>query len=157
MTEYETTSLDLLRQIRDAITARPAPAACGSSQRAAPPSDGTWQTFPWPAFTNKSGKRRAVTLGESAADGEYGQKDLRWWGENYAPKPYKGSISKADTDFRAALDAAVDALDGAPTSHTSGQPAPSRPAHQPAKPPAGGGGGGGTEDVPFNSIRDFAQ
>jgi hypothetical protein len=59
-------------------------------------SDGTWKTVVIPF-----GKQQGKTLGSLEA------RSLKWWQENYQPKPYKGNISEKDKAFRDALDASA--------------------------------------------------
>lgn len=60
------------------------------------PFAGDWREFKVPF-----GKAAGAKLGELP------YKNLRWWIENYEPKPFKGRPPKqSDLDFRAALDAA---------------------------------------------------
>lgn len=64
------------------------------------PDDGSpadWRKCPVPAFIK----------GKGATVGEMSEKDLLWWGNNYTPKPFKGSIPQGDQDFRDALTAAL--------------------------------------------------
>jgi hypothetical protein len=93
--------------------ARPAPArpaATGS------PGDGLWKSVTVPKFIKKYA---GSTLGEMA------EKDLAWWCENYEPKPWKGKISQADLDFKAALDAAyADLLDNGESNNDGGNVGP---------------------------------
>jgi hypothetical protein len=92
---------------------RPAPArpaATGS------PGDGLWKSVTVPKFIKKYA---GSTLGEMA------EKDLAWWCENYEPKPWKGKISQADLDFKAALDAAyADLLDNGESNNDGGNVGP---------------------------------
>jgi hypothetical protein len=49
-------------------------------------------------------------------------KDLEYWATHYEPKPWKGKISQADLDFKAALDAAyADLLDSGDLDSDSAQ------------------------------------
>lgn len=73
-------------------TPKPAPAQ-PQTQRG-----GVWRNVIVPKFIKKYS---GMTLGEMA------DKDLLWWAQNYTPKPFKGEITQADTDFRAALDAGM--------------------------------------------------
>jgi hypothetical protein len=61
------------------------------------PAGAGWRQVTVPKFIKKYAGQ---TLGDMA------EQDLLWWAGNYQPKPFKGAISQADTDFRAALDAA---------------------------------------------------
>jgi hypothetical protein len=56
-------------------------------------SDGTWRTVIIPF-----GKQKGLALGSLPAA------SLKWWRENYQPKPYNGKISGKDKAFRDALD-----------------------------------------------------
>ena len=56
-------------------------------------SDGTWKTVIIPF-----GKQKGLALGSLPAA------SLKWWRENYQPKPYQGKISAKDKAFRDALD-----------------------------------------------------
>jgi hypothetical protein len=56
-------------------------------------SDGTWRTVIIPF-----GKQKGMALGSLPAA------SLKWWRENYQPKPFKGKISDKDKAFRDALD-----------------------------------------------------
>jgi hypothetical protein len=146
--------ISLLTEIRDLLKAAPAarPSA-GKTEVSgiAPPADAEWAKFAWPSYTNKNGKRRAVTLGESAVAGDYGIKDIRWWAEHYEPKEYKGSISQKDLDFRAALTAATTWLD-APQPNSSGTPPVAAPKRTPPTEQQLANQTGGSaldDDVPF--------
>lgn len=92
---------------------RPAPArpaATGS------PGDGLWKSVTVPKFIKKYA---GSTLGEMA------EKDLRWWCENYEPKPWKGKILQADLDFKAGLDAAwADLPDNGESNNDGGNVGP---------------------------------
>lgn len=94
----------LLTEIRDLLKARPV--ASSGSSKSGPTSSRlaglAWAEMEWPQFTNKSGKRKARTLGESTQSG-YGQSDIAWWAANYQPKEYKGQIPERDIAFKAAL------------------------------------------------------
>jgi hypothetical protein len=64
----------------------------GVKQRAAVTD---WRSFKVPKFVKQfAGK----TLGELPAE------DLEYWVKNFEPKPFKGTVSSADEDFREALD-----------------------------------------------------
>jgi len=79
---------------------RPAPAPVAS--------DGTWRTVVIPF-----GKQQGQTLGQ------LNPASLKWWRENYQPKPYKGKISDKDKAFRDALDQSEEAykpMAGLPTA-----------------------------------------
>ncbi len=150
MTNDETI-IALLTEIRDLLKTASLKSA-GSASSSAPvegarivPSEASWASFPWPEFTNKSGKRKAQTLGESVAAGDYGVKDLRWWAANYEPREYKGSISAKDTQFRAALTQAVAWLDSKVSGVVSETPAQYLPPAKTAPAPAINL----DEDVPF--------
>jgi hypothetical protein len=79
---------------------RPAPAPVAS--------DGTWRTVVIPF-----GKQQGQTLGQ------LNPASLKWWRENYQPKPYKGKISDKDTAFRNALDQSEEAYKPMPTASKS--------------------------------------
>lgn len=71
-------------------------------------SDGTWRTVVIPF-----GKQQGQTLGQ------LNPASLKWWRENYQPKPYKGKISDKDKAFRLALDQSAEAyqpMPGLPTA-----------------------------------------
>jgi hypothetical protein len=71
-------------------------------------SDGTWRTVVIPF-----GKQQGQTLGQLNPG------SLKWWRENYQPKPYKGKISDKDKAFRLALDQSAEAyqpMPGLPTA-----------------------------------------
>lgn len=53
----------------------------------------------WKSVVIPFGKQQGKTLGSLPAP------SLKWWQENYQPKPYKGAISDKDKAFRDALDA----------------------------------------------------
>jgi hypothetical protein len=62
-----------------------------------PPADaGDWRSVVIPF-----GKQQGKTLGSLPAA------SLKWWQDNYQPKPYKDRISDKDKAFRAALDASM--------------------------------------------------
>ena len=61
-------------------------------------SDGTWRTVIIPF-----GKQKGQTLGQLPPN------SLKWWRENYQPKPYNGKISQKDKAFRDALDQSASA------------------------------------------------
>ena len=61
-------------------------------------SDGTWRTVVIPF-----GKQKGQTLGQLPPN------SLKWWRENYQPKPYNGKISAKDKAFRDALDQSAEA------------------------------------------------
>lgn len=61
-------------------------------------SDGTWRTVIIPF-----GKQKGQTLGQLPPN------SLKWWRENYQPKPYNGKISAKDKAFRDALDQSAEA------------------------------------------------
>jgi hypothetical protein len=71
----------------------PAPAAPAPVQ-----SDGTWRTVVIPF-----GKQKGQTLGQLPPN------SLKWWRENYQPKPYNGKISAKDKSFRDSLDQSAEA------------------------------------------------
>lgn len=79
---------------------RPAPAPVAS--------DGTWRTVVIPF-----GKQQGQTLGQ------LNPASLKWWRENYQPKPYKGKISDKDKAFRDALDQSEEAYKPMPTASKS--------------------------------------
>ncbi len=101
----EETILSIVTEIRDLLKTRPSEAV-GARATSGPTSSRLsglpWATLEWPSFTDKKGKRKARTLGDSTQSG-YGQSDIAWWAANYEPRPYRGAISEADTEFRAAL------------------------------------------------------
>jgi hypothetical protein len=71
-------------------------------------SDGTWRTVVIPF-----GKQKGQTLGQLPPA------SLKWWRENYQPKPYNGKISAKDKAFRDALDQSAEAykpMPGMPTA-----------------------------------------
>jgi hypothetical protein len=73
-------------------------------------SDGTWRTVVIPF-----GKQKGQTLGQLPPA------SLKWWRENYQPKPYNGKISAKDKAFRDALDQSAGAyapMPGLPTAST---------------------------------------
>jgi hypothetical protein len=81
-----------------------------STQAAPAPveSDGTWRTVVVPF-----GKQKGQTLGQLPPA------SLKWWRENYQPKPYNGKISLKDKAFRDALDQSSEAykpMPGLPTA-----------------------------------------
>ena len=84
-------------QQSEAPAPRPAPAPVAS--------DGTWRTVVIPF-----GKQQGQTLGQ------LNPASLKWWRENYQPKPYKGKISDKDTAFRNALDQSEEAYKPMPTA-----------------------------------------
>jgi hypothetical protein len=154
------TIIALLTEIRDLLKARPVVATTGQS-KSGPTSSRLaglpWADMEWPSFTDKKGKRKARTLGESTQSG-YGQGDIAWWAANYEPKPYKGSISDKDIAFKAALVEAdkfckehplADSKSPSPTATRKNEPTAEQLANQ--------SGAASTEDVPFQSLRDFAQ
>lgn len=53
----------------------------------------------WREFVIPFGKQKGQTLGSLPPN------SLKWWRENYQPKPYNGKISAKDKAFRDALDA----------------------------------------------------
>jgi len=61
-------------------------------------SDGTWRTVVIPF-----GKQKGQTLGQLPPA------SLKWWRENYQPKPYNGKISAKDKSFRDSLDQSSEA------------------------------------------------
>ena len=87
-------------QQSEAPAPRPAPAPVAS--------DGTWRTVVIPF-----GKQQGQTLGQ------LNPASLKWWRENYQPKPYKGKISDKDTAFRNALDQSEEAYKPMPTASKS--------------------------------------
>lgn len=62
----------------------------------APAGDGDWRSVLIPF-----GKQQGKSLGSLPSA------SLKWWQDNYQPKPYKGSISPKDKAFRDALDASL--------------------------------------------------
>lgn len=85
-----------------------APAPAPKPQVAPVVSDGTWRTVVIPF-----GKQAGQTLGQLNPN------SLKWWRENYQPKPYKGKISEKDKAFRLALDQSAEAyqpMPGLPTA-----------------------------------------
>ena len=75
--------------------ASPAPAAPAPAHVQ---SDGTWRTVVIPF-----GKQKGQTLGQLPPN------SLKWWRENYQPKPYNGKISQKDKAFRDSLDQSAEA------------------------------------------------
>lgn len=71
-------------------TRQPAPVV------SAPAGDGDWRSVLIPF-----GKQQGKSLGSLPAA------SLKWWQDNYQPKPYKGQISAKDKAFRDALDASL--------------------------------------------------
>jgi hypothetical protein len=89
-------------------TAEPtsAPRQAVAVPRDPPTSSGSsWRSFPVPKFIKKYEGR---TLGEMA------EHDLEYWGKNYTPKPYQGSIQQRDLDLQAAFKEALKELRGEP-------------------------------------------
>ena len=88
-----------------------APKSSASAPAPAPvESDGTWRTVVIPF-----GKQKGQTLGQLPPA------SLKWWRENYQPKPYNGKISAKDKAFRDALDQSAGAyapMPGLPTAST---------------------------------------
>lgn len=85
-----------------------APAPAPKPQATPVASDGTWRTVIIPF-----GKQQGQTLGQ------LNPASLKWWRENYQPKPYKGKISEKDKAFRLALDQSAEAyqpMPGLPTA-----------------------------------------
>ncbi len=76
----------------------PKPAKTNPSVTASHHGEGVWQSVVVPKFIKKYA---GLTLGDMEA------RDILWWAQNYEPKPYKGTISQADLDFKAALEAAL--------------------------------------------------
>jgi hypothetical protein len=72
----------------------------------APAGDGDWRSVLIPF-----GKQQGKSLGSLPAA------SLKWWQDNYQPKPYKGSISPKDKAFRDALDASL-GVTSAPATET---------------------------------------
>ena len=68
--------------------------AAVSTPNIQPTTSGDWKSVVIPF-----GKQQGKTLGSLPAP------SLKWWQENYQPKPYKGAISDKDKAFRDALDA----------------------------------------------------
>ena len=145
----------LLTEIRDALKAGVAPQRTTTKRDDSPREpaltapDKPWARFGWPQFTNKAGKRRAVTLGESVAAGNYGLKDLKWWADNYEPREYQGSIAAKDIEFRKHLTAAQAWVDAQGTAdHATGTPpAPRKP--DPTDAQLANQGGADEPDIPF--------
>ena len=81
-----------------ATPSRPASQAAPAASHGA--AIASWKAVAVPKFFKKT----VATLGEMKPN------DLRWWAENFEPKPYKGSISQSDKDLRAALDLALNDL-----------------------------------------------
>lgn len=71
-------------------------------------SSSSWRSFPVPPFIKKYAGR---TLGDMEA------KDIAWWSQNYEPRPYKGSISPRDVNFKAQLVAAHIEMTGEGVQH----------------------------------------
>ena len=71
-----------------------------------------WKSFVVPKFIKKYA---------GAMLGQMPNEDLRWWAENYEPKPFRGSISQADKDLRAALDLALNDLNDADDADSAHQ------------------------------------
>ena len=98
--------IDSLPNVRKVAENSPA-----QSPQAAPApvqSDGTWRTVVIPF-----GKQKGQTLGQLPPN------SLKWWRENYQPKPYNGKISAKDKAFRDALDQSAEAyqpMPGLPTA-----------------------------------------
>jgi hypothetical protein len=88
----------------------PAPRQAAPRQAApvasAPAGDGDWRSVLIPF-----GKQQGKSLGSLPAA------SLKWWQDNYQPKPYKGSISPKDKAFRDALDASL-GVTSAPATET---------------------------------------
>lgn len=80
-------------------TSRPAPAPVVTPSADA----GDWRSVVIPF-----GKQQGKTLGSLPAA------SLKWWQDNYQPKPYKDRISDKDKAFRAALDASMGAKTSEP-------------------------------------------
>jgi len=73
-------------------------------QRAAAPAPAVTpvaDTGDWRSVVIPFGKQQGKTLGSLPAA------SLKWWQDNYQPKPYKDRISDKDKAFRAALDASM--------------------------------------------------
>lgn len=108
----------------------------------APPPRQTF-TGAWQEFTIPFGKQAGRTLGSLPSG------SLRWWIENYQPKPYNGNPPRpSDYAFRAALDAAK--------ADNAGEPRPAAPQRQNDLPLEEqnnlvnrDGTSAGDEDVPF--------
>ena len=86
---------------REEVFARPEPMPKPILTAPAPApveSDGTWRTVVIPF-----GKQKGQTLGQLPPA------SLKWWRENYQPKPYNGKISAKDKAFRDALDQSAEA------------------------------------------------
>ena len=142
---------EILAELRKAPAAR-APAASGAKKTDAhtgeliPPANASWASFEWPSFTRK--KAREVTIGESART-EKGRSDLTWWAKNFVVKPYNGNIQRKDTDFRTALDEAMDWLASPSSSPEAAGAAPSRPAAPPDRSPQYNPGPADNDAPPF--------
>jgi len=54
--------------------------------------------------------------------GEMPDKDLKWWAENYEPKPFKGEIQQRDLDLKAALMEGLKSLTPGATTASKPQP-----------------------------------
>lgn len=83
--------------VRKAVAAQPAESPAFES------SGSSWKSVVIPF-----GKQQGKTLGSLPAP------SLKWWQENYQPKPYKGSISEKDQTFRDALDQSMGGSTPAP-------------------------------------------
>ena len=86
---------------REEVFARPEPMPKPILTAPAPApveSDGTWRTVVIPF-----GKQKGQTLGQLPPA------SLKWWRENYQPKPYNGKISQKDKAFRDSLDQSSEA------------------------------------------------
>jgi hypothetical protein len=86
------------------IAAAPTPAPRAPSVQ--PVSGGDWKSVIIPF-----GKLQGKTLGSLPAA------SLKWWQDNYQPKPFKGAISAKDQSFRDALDQSL-GVTSAPTIET---------------------------------------
>lgn len=88
----------------------PAPRQAAPRQAApvvsAPTGGGDWRSVLIPF-----GKQQGKSLGSLPAA------SLKWWQDNYQPKPYKGQISAKDKAFRDALDASL-GVTSAPATET---------------------------------------
>lgn len=98
-----------------------------------------WRAVEVPPFIKKYAGQR---LGDMAA------KDVKWWAENYQPRPYKGEIQQRDIDLKEAL------VEGASDpSLNATAPAPQYTPKPKAAPPTeaqmANQGGELNEDVPF--------
>jgi len=68
-----------------------------------PTSSGTGS---WREVVMRFGKLKGVALGD------FELKDLKWWADNYEPRPFRGSIQQADLDLKSALCEGRDSIHG---------------------------------------------